>query len=90
MEGCRLPALFEWEIASDQLQWGQLWEWTNSHYAYPGFYKSSGALGDTMVNFMINQMILRGSAALLKDTAEKYRNFFHRLRWQFNGIRLAK
>jgi hypothetical protein len=65
--------LNEWEIASDQLQWGQLWEWTNSAYlAYPGFNKSPGALEDNG-KFWINQMILRGSAvATQKDTAEKH------------------
>jgi formylglycine-generating enzyme required for sulfatase activity len=54
-----LPTEFEWEIASDQLQWGQLWEWTNSAYlAYPGFNKLAGALGEYNGKFMINQMIL--------------------------------
>jgi formylglycine-generating enzyme required for sulfatase activity len=53
------------EIASDQLQWGQLWEWTNSAYlAYPGFNKLAGALGEYNGKFMINQMILRGASVL--------------------------
>jgi ergothioneine biosynthesis protein EgtB len=93
-KGCRLPTEFEWEIASDQLQWGQLWEWTNSAYlAYPGFNKSPGALGEYNGKFMINQMILRGSAVATPEghSRKTYRNFFHpNLRWQFNGIRLAK
>ncbi|NRS88858.1 ergothioneine biosynthesis protein EgtB [Flavobacterium sp. 7E] len=93
-KGCRLPTEFEWEIASDQLQWGQLWEWTNSAYlAYPGFNKSPGALGEYNGKFMINQMILRGGSVATPDghSRKTYRNFFHpNLRWQFNGIRLAK
>jgi ergothioneine biosynthesis protein EgtB len=93
-KGCRLPTEFEWEIASDQLQWGQLWEWTNSAYlTYPGFNKSPGALGEYNGKFMINQMILRGSAVATPEghSRKTYRNFFHpNLRWQFNGIRLAK
>jgi formylglycine-generating enzyme required for sulfatase activity len=49
--------------SSDHLQWGQLWEWTNSAYlAYPGFNKSSGALEEYNGKLWINQMILRGSA----------------------------
>lgn len=93
-KGCRLPTEFEWEIASDQLQWGQLWEWTNSAYlAYPGFNKSPGALGEYNGKFMINQMILRGGSVATPEghSRKTYRNFFHpNLRWQFNGIRLAK
>jgi formylglycine-generating enzyme required for sulfatase activity len=78
MEGCRLPTEFEWEIASDQLQWGQLWEWTNSAYlAYPGFNKLAGALGEYNGKFMINQMILRVLQWVLRGHSRKtYRNFF--------------
>jgi ergothioneine biosynthesis protein EgtB len=93
-KGCRLPTEFEWEIASNQLQWGQLWEWTNSAYlAYPGFNKPHGALGEYNGKFMINQMILRGSSVATPErhSRKTYRNFFHpNMRWQFNGIRLAK
>jgi formylglycine-generating enzyme required for sulfatase activity len=72
-KGCRLPTEFEWEIASDQLQWGQLWEWTNSAYlAYPGFNKLAGALGEYNGKFMINQMILRGAWVTAKDIVEKH------------------
>ena len=31
-KGMRLPTEFEWEVASDELSWGQRWEWTNSAY----------------------------------------------------------
>jgi ergothioneine biosynthesis protein EgtB len=93
-KGLRLPTEFEWEIASDKFDWGQLWEWTNSAYlAYPGFSKSAGALGEYNGKFMINQIILRGGsvATPVGHTRKTYRNFFHpNLRWQFNGIRLAK
>jgi hypothetical protein len=36
----------------------------SAYLAYPGFNKSSGALGEYNGKFMINQMILRGSAVL--------------------------
>jgi formylglycine-generating enzyme required for sulfatase activity len=65
------PTEFEWEIASDQLQWGQLWEWTNSLLAYPGFNKSPGALGEYNGKFMINQMILREVQLLPRRTQPK-------------------
>lgn len=93
-KGMRLPNEFEWEIASENFDWGLRWEWTNSAYLpYPNFTKAPGAVGEYNGKFMINQMVLRGaSAATPEDHSRKtYRNFFHpQLRWQFTGIRLAK
>jgi ergothioneine biosynthesis protein EgtB len=91
--GMRLPTEFEWEVASDQLDWGRRWEWTNSAYLpYPGFNKRQGAIGEYNGKFMINQMVLRGAsiATPMGHSRPTYRNFFHpHLRWQFTGIRLA-
>ena len=93
-KGMRLPTEFEWEIASDQFNWGQRWEWTNSAYLpYPGFNKAEGALGEYNGKFMINQMVLRGASAATSPNHSRktYRNFFHpHFQWQFSGIRLAK
>lgn len=90
----RLPTEFEWEIASDQFDWGKRWEWTNSAYLpYPNFKKPEGAIGEYNGKFMINQMVLRGSSCATSPNhgRKTYRNFFHAdERWQFNGIRLAK
>lgn len=93
-KGMRLPTEFEWEVAADQLNWGQLWEWTYSAYLpYPGFQKAEGALGEYNGKFMSNQNVLRGaSVATPKLHSRKtYRNFFHASsRWLFSGIRLIK
>ncbi|MEO9531355.1 MAG: ergothioneine biosynthesis protein EgtB [Crocinitomicaceae bacterium] len=93
-KGMRLPTEFEWEVASNLFEWGQLWEWTNSAYLpYPKFSKAPGAIGEYNGKFMINQMVLRGaSIATAKDhSRHTYRNFFPAsMRWLFNGIRLAK
>lgn len=90
----RLPTEFEWEVAADQLDWGQRWEWTNSAYLeYPNFKRPEGAIGEYNGKFMVNQMVLRGgSCATAENHSRKsYRNFFHAdERWQFNGIRLIK
>lgn len=90
----RLPTEFEWEVASEQLDWGARWEWTNSAYLpYPRFNKADGAIGEYNGKFMINQMVLRGASAATSPNHSRktYRNFFHpHFQWQFSGIRLAK
>lgn len=90
----RLPTEFEWEAASEQFRWGSRWEWTGSAYLpYPGFAKPAGAVGEYNGKFMINQMVLRGASTATspQHSRKTYRNFFNPpLRWQYNGIRLAK
>lgn len=90
----RLPTEFEWEVASHQFKWGQLWEWTNSAYLpYPGYTKADGALGEYSGKFMMNHMVLRGASVATPSGHERptYRNFFHAsCRWLFSGIRLVK
>lgn len=93
-KGHRLPTEFEWEIASNRLNWGKRWEWTSSAYLpYPGFRISDGAVGEYNGKFMINQMVLRGasSATSPQHSRNTYRNFFHpHFQWQYTGIRLVK
>ena len=92
-KGMRLPTEFEWEVASNKFNWGQLWEWTGSAYLpYPGFSKAPGALGEYNGKFMVNQHVLRGAsvATPVNHSRKTYRNFFNpHLRWMFSGIRLA-
>ena len=93
-KGKRLPNEYEWEIAAQQLNWGQRWEWTNSAYlAYPNFVKENGAVGEYNGKFMSNKMVLRGASPATADQHSRatYRNFFKPTeRWQYTGIRLAK
>lgn len=91
--GMRLPTEAEWEVASDQFNWGQRWEWTESAYLpYPGFVKAEGAVGEYNGKFMVGQMVLRGASVATSPghSRKTYRNFFHpHLRWQFTGLRLV-
>ena len=93
-KGCRLPTEFEWEVASEKMDWGKRWEWTNSAYLpYPGFKIDKGAVGEYNGKFMINQMVLRGGsvATATGHSRNTYRNFFQaHSQWQFTGIRLIK
>ncbi|MFT6103141.1 MAG: ergothioneine biosynthesis protein EgtB [Candidatus Endobugula sp.] len=90
----RLPTEFEWEVASQQLRWGQCWEWTSSAYQpYPNFAVNDGAVGEYNGKFMINQIVLRGASNATAEghSRRTYRNFFHpHFQWQFSGIRLVK
>ena len=90
----RLPTGFEWEVASQQLDWGKRWEWTSSAYQpYPNFSIGEGAIGEYNGKFMVNQMVLRGASSATSQghSRHTYRNFFHpQLQWQYSGIRLVQ
>lgn len=93
-KGMRLPTEAEWEVAANNFNWGQRWEWTESAYLpYPGFKKVEGAIGEYNGKFMVSQMVLRGASVATSPGHSRitYRNFFYPyLQWQFTGIRLAK
>ena len=98
--GARLPTEAEWEVAAPAADdpraegwYGAVWQWTSSAYSpYPGFTPPAGAVGEYNGKFMVNQMVLRGSARATPPghARRTYRNFFPpSARWAFAGLRLA-
>ena len=73
---------------------GAAWQWTASAYLpYPRFRADPGVVGEYNGKFMVNQHVLRGSAAITPPCHERfsYRNFFPPAsQWAMTGVRLAR
>ena len=93
-DGVLLPVPAAQDAEGLQQMFGNLWEWTGSHYsAYLGYKAVEGAIGEYNGKFMVNQFVLRGGslATSLSHIRRTYRNFFYPpARWQFAGIRLVR
>ena len=90
------PRALAIDVAQGQVAqlFGDVWQWTSSPYTpYPGFRTAPGAVGEYNGKFMVDQQVLRGSAAITPGGHARltYRNFFTtKSRWAFSGLRLAR
>ena len=100
LEGCALgnnalrPAPAGQGDGTLQQMFGDVWEWTQSHYGpYPGYRAPQGAVGEYNGKFMCGQFVLKGGSCVTPEghVRRSYRNFFYpHQRWQFSGLRLAE
>ncbi len=72
---------------------GDVWEWTSSHYEpYPGYKPFPEGLVEYNSKFMNNQRVLRGGSCATPESHMRisYRNFWApSTQFQFTGFRLA-
>jgi len=75
--GRRLPTEAEWVAAQEELNWGDLWEWTASTFApFPGF--SADPYADYSVPWFHTHMVLKGAsfATSHRLRSPRFRNFY--------------
>ena len=95
-DGVFHPQALTSNVSQDSISqmYGDLWEWTQSHYSpYRGYQAPPGALGEYNGKFMCNMFVLKGGACVTPKSHVRltYRNFFGpEKRWPFTGIRLAR
>jgi iron(II)-dependent oxidoreductase len=73
----RLPTEAEWQIASPQMQWGEVWEWTASTFApFPGF--SADPYADYSQPWFHTHKVLKGAsfATPRRVVHPAFRNFY--------------
>jgi len=75
--GRRLPSEAEWQMASSQMQWGDVWEWTSSPFApFPGF--SADPYADYSQPWFHTHKVLKGAsfATPRRVVHPAFRNFY--------------
>jgi EgtB-related family protein len=73
----RLPTEAEWQLAADQLQWGDLWEWTATPFLpFPGF--SLDAYREYSAPWFGTHQVVKGAsyATPARLRSASFRNFY--------------